>query len=382
MLKIAPKYVLGLRQCTAKEDLYFYLQKAVELEHATIPPYLTAMYSLIPGRNDEISAIIRSVVVEEMLHMTIAANILIAIGGRPTINQPGFIPKYPGPLPMSIGDGLIVPIKAFSKDVAKNVFMAIEAPEDPIEIRKGLLGAADVGWHTIGQFYQALQEKICELGDGSFTVGAEEQVLSWFDPKENFPIVDANSAVKAIEVIVNEGEGTSTSPFVPQDPKASCEDIIRAHQRLGKGHKLSFTPPVRGTQRSEEVAHYYLFEEIYEGRKIESDGQDGYAFSGPEIPFDEEGVYPMIENPSQDDYPPGSMLATLSNSFSYGYSNLLNSLHESFNGNPNVMKRAIGLMYQLKLDAQKLMAMPISPDSNQTAGPVFRYITTNPSPVH
>ncbi|MCB0847813.1 MAG: hypothetical protein KDE26_31385, partial [Bacteroidetes bacterium] len=112
MLKIDPKFVIGLRKATDIKEVHFYLQKAIELEHSTIPPYLTAMYSLIPGKNDEIAALIRSVVIEEMMHMTISANILIATGGAPKINTAGFIPSYPGPLPMGIGDGLIVPIKA------------------------------------------------------------------------------------------------------------------------------------------------------------------------------------------------------------------------------------------------------------------------------
>ena len=61
------------------------LQQAVELEHATIPLYLYALYSLVPGKNDAIAAIIQSVVVEEMLHMTLACNVLNAIGGAPDI---------------------------------------------------------------------------------------------------------------------------------------------------------------------------------------------------------------------------------------------------------------------------------------------------------
>ena len=354
MLKIDPKFVIGLRKATDIKEVHFYLQKAIELEHSTIPPYLTAMYSLIPGKNDEIAALIRSVVIEEMMHMTISANILIATGGAPKINTAGFIPSYPGPLPMGIGDGLIVPIKAFSKELVKDVFMAIEEPENPIPITRGLT-AVEEEWHTIGQFYKALQDKIEELGDKIFTVGPEKQVLDWFDPDENIPIVSAASAIKAIETIVEEGEGTSTSPFVPGE---------------SAGDEKAESP---------EVAHYYLFEEIYEGRKIEADGKGGYAFSGPKINFDKDGVYPMIDNPSQADYAPDSEVSMLSNSFSYGYSSLLNALHDSFNGNPKAMDTAIGLMYQLKLNAQKLMSMPVKPGSNKTAGPVFRYIASNPS---
>ncbi len=46
------------------------LQAAIQLEHATIPPYLYALYSLDPARNGAIADIIQGVVVEEMLHMT------------------------------------------------------------------------------------------------------------------------------------------------------------------------------------------------------------------------------------------------------------------------------------------------------------------------
>jgi hypothetical protein len=189
-----------------------YLQNAVELEHATIPPYLTAMYSLRPGTNEEISSLVRSVVIEEMLHMTIAANILVAIGGSPQINNPAFVPKYPGPLPMGIGGNLIVPIKAFSKDLVKEVFMEIEEPEDPIPVSTSL-AAEEPEFATIGQFYQEIQRKITELGDGIFTVGPERQVLTWFDSERLFPIVDVESANRAIETVVIEGEGTSTDPF-------------------------------------------------------------------------------------------------------------------------------------------------------------------------
>ena len=39
------------------------------LEFATIPPYLTAMYSIKAGENRQVYDVIRSVVMQEMLHM-------------------------------------------------------------------------------------------------------------------------------------------------------------------------------------------------------------------------------------------------------------------------------------------------------------------------
>ena len=55
-------------QCSI-ESLKRDLQDAVRLEFATIPPYLTSMYSIKAGKNTEVYAVIRSVVMQEMLHM-------------------------------------------------------------------------------------------------------------------------------------------------------------------------------------------------------------------------------------------------------------------------------------------------------------------------
>ena len=339
MIKIDRKIVRGIAACQKKEHLHRYVQKAVELEHATIPPYLTAMYSLIPGTNDDIAGLILSIVKEEMLHMTIAANLLVAIGGHPKINNPDFIVHYPDKLPMGIGGDLIVPIKAFSKQLVKDVFMEIEAPEDPIPVKAQAEALPE--YATIGEFYAAIQDKIHELGDAIFVVGAEEQVLSWFGQDLLFPIVDVKAANHAIDIVVIQGEGTHGDPFE--------------------------SPGV--------PAHFYRFGEIYAGKKlIKTD--DGYAWGGDPVPFDETGVYPMIDNPSPADYPAGSYVAMLSDTFTFAYSGLLNALHQSFNGSPKMIDTALGMMYQLRLQAQTLMSTPIEQGGERTAGPVFRYVTS------
>src|SRR5579864_6264652 len=114
------------------EGLHRALQHAIELAHSTIPPYLYALYSLDPVRNATIYSLILSIVLEEMLHMSLACNILNAIGGSPVIDHPQFIPQYPGPLPGAVESQLIVPLARFSLDLVKNVFMVIEEPETPL----------------------------------------------------------------------------------------------------------------------------------------------------------------------------------------------------------------------------------------------------------
>src|SRR4051812_34912553 len=152
------------------------------------------MYSLKPGVNDAIGRLIRAVVIQEMLHLTIASNILIAIGGRPAINTPEFVPIYPGPLPMSIGGAdFTVGIEAFSKPLVEQIFMKIEEPEHPIPVR-ALAEAVVPDFATIGEFYAALKAKLAEFGDSIFTGHQDQQVLQWFPTSELFPITDVRSA--------------------------------------------------------------------------------------------------------------------------------------------------------------------------------------------
>src|SRR5205814_8252325 len=72
MLRIQHRFVEQVQAARSGPDLHDLIQGAIELEHSTIPPYLTAMLSFQPQTNREIWAIIYSVVIDEMLHMTIA----------------------------------------------------------------------------------------------------------------------------------------------------------------------------------------------------------------------------------------------------------------------------------------------------------------------
>src|SRR5678815_4208161 len=73
------------RRITTVEGLREHLQYAIELEHFTLPPYLCALYSLDSDRNPEATEVLVSILVEEMLHMTLAGNLLNAVGGMPRL---------------------------------------------------------------------------------------------------------------------------------------------------------------------------------------------------------------------------------------------------------------------------------------------------------
>ena len=139
------------------ESLQEHLQAALAVEHATIPPYFTAWISIKDTTNVVAAEIIRSVMLEEMLHLTLAANLLNAVRGEPSLTSHGFVPRYPHRLPFS-GDRFQISIERFSKR-ALETFLAIERPEGPRarpEAKK---------FHTIAQFYAAVRDGIDDLCD-------------------------------------------------------------------------------------------------------------------------------------------------------------------------------------------------------------------------
>ena len=343
MLKINPDIIRGIRSAETASDLYQYLQSAIELEHATIPPYLTAMFSFNKLSNREIWDIIHSVVIEEMLHMTIAANILNSIGGSPLIYAESFVPDYPSQLPMNIGDGLEVSLAKYSKDQVKNVFMEIEMPENPINFPRAKALAEEEEYNTIGEFYQALIDKLKLLPPEDFNQNPEKQVTSKFFSKEVlFEITNFDDAERAINIIIEQGEGTSTSP-------------------------------IDGTDG--DYAHYYKFEELYVGKRlIKDDSPKGYSFTGPDIPFDESKVNNVFENVKAEDVPEGSEERELMDQFNLYYSKLLLGLDQSFNGEPELIDSTISLMYDLKLFGEKLCATPLPSDPSYTLGPSFEFV--------
>ncbi len=347
MIELNPQLVARARTGGVK-GLREALQQAVMLEHATIPVYLYALYSikpesLVPGRNLEVYDLLRSVVLEEMIHMSLACNILNAVGGKPLIDDPGFVPRFPGPLPGAIDNGLIVGLRPFSRQRVHDEFMGIEEPEDPLQFPVGALADAGPPPTTIGQFYAAIRDRIQALGERVFTGDPARQVSGAPFFPDLRPVTDVASAVAAIDLIVEEGEGTSTSPLDQED----------------------------------DLAHYYKFAEIWHGRRLVATPEPpGWAYAGDPIPFDPAGVWPAVSDPHADQYPAGSAARYANDTFNYTYTSLLKALHATFNGRRDQFNVAVGVMESLKTLALTLFATPAG--DGRTAGPTFEYQPVNP----
>jgi hypothetical protein len=329
------------------ESLREHLQWAIELEHFTMPPYLCALYSLDPDRNPEASEVVNSVLVEEMLHMTLAANLLNAVGGRPRLDSPRMLPGYPRCLPH--GDcSFEVPLLRFGPE-ALDVFLKIEHPAAP--------GAPPEGdaYETIGQFYDAIRAGVsalsASLGDARVFSGDPARQIS----AAPFPggghiiaITSLSTALAALDEIVEQGEGA-------------------AHVEVWDGDYDDIHPD------REQVAHYYRFEELKRGRRYRVGDTPQSGPTGDAIAIDWTGVRPMRANPRTSDHAQGSAIRKAQEQINESYCALLRQLDQTFNGSPQTLKTAIGSMFRLKAQAQTLMEMPTG-DGTTTAGPTFEYV--------
>jgi hypothetical protein len=335
------------------------LQNAIRLEFSTIPPYLCAYFTLkrnSPGARFA-RGVVRNIVVEEMLHMTLAANILNAIGGSPVFNDPAQHPVYPGPLPMGIGDdgaaperALVVGLKRYSRELVGESFMKIEEPEHPLPLAR--MRQFDQRYQTIGEFYRDLQQALrAHSSELTFLFNQPSnnpQVRGFF--QNEVAVLDVESATRAIEIIIDQGEGVAASPL----------------------------------DEFEDVAHYYRFLELFQGKQIDriATAAQGKVVLDPTKPIlidDVNDVVQMADNPQLIAVDPAQLptVAQRSDECDLTYTRVLNKIHAAFNGSPNAMGEATGLMFELSSAADNLLG-EILPNGMQ-AGPSFRYLGANVS---
>lgn len=341
-----------------KDLLWKNLQTAIELEHSTIPPYLTAMFTIDQDTNAFAYQVIRSVVMEEMLHMALACNLMNAVGGTPAIDQPAFIPEYPTELDFG-GRKFDVGLIKFSED-AIDTFMKIEQPsEEKIGRDRGLKELHRVirlEENTIGEFYAAIGDQLIQLveeygeeavfsGNPELQLGAENYYGSG---GEIVRIIDLKTALFAIEVISEQGEG--------------------AGETIWDGDHTNFG-------QDEEVAHYFRFKEIQKGQLYTEKDDPRDPPSGEKVDVNWKAVRPMINNPKAERFEEGSPAREKADEFNQIYSHFLRVLHLTFNGQPSLMTRAVGMMYQLKYVADALLHIPVKAGrSKGVAGPPFEYV--------
>jgi Ferritin-like len=349
-------------QITTREQLHQYLYAALQLEHATIPPYLTALYSIRPGTNAEAYHVLRLTAVEEMLHLTLVANLLNAVDGAPDLTKPGFVPEYPAYLPDGETD-LEVSRRRFSRE-ALQTFLNIQRPRrapddstrlvDRVQARPNRLGVRPdqptMQFYSIGEFYseiwRGVQHLYDELDDDLFCGDPARQVTSKYfysGGHEVIPVTNLASAKKAIELIAKQCEGFG------------------------------------GTIHDAELAPYYRFEQLALGRCYRSGDQAGQP-TGPELHVDWDAAFPIKTDANLADYPPDSEVYRAAEDFNRTYADFLDLLTEAYNGRPELLLDAVVEMFRIRDLMTRLMHNPIPGQSHLNAAATFE-LALQPAPV-
>jgi hypothetical protein len=331
------------------ENLGEAVQQAIEIEISTIPTYLFTYYSInrAPAQQvmintltnallkidkeprytfdeaaqialdisadimvfaNKTGALIMSVAIEEMLHMALSSNLKQALAGMPVLY--GRSPAaWPADLPGHRPALKINTAKLSMKQL--ETFLNIEKPMKPKQRNKKLLGAY-IPYPTIGEFYDMVidcLEKNPGLrynthspqlvpGKGYY---AQNNIDTIYYDKEHKPVftnqedsgdlisvADKKSALAAINLIVEQGEGqlVKDAPYLDKDNNLDFAALLQ----------YDFTP-----KKGEEASHFEKFAQIYQMYYELEKKYD--AFDIKSMSFSDLFITNIPSNPATSDYP-------------------------------------------------------------------------------
>src|SRR5215472_14270456 len=167
-----------------REDLWWLLAEACQLEHMIMCQYLFAEWTLkdkSDGLTDEQSeaierwrGLLRGIAIEEMLHLALVANVMSSIGAAPYFGRPNF-PRRSGYFPASVQLDLL----PFGKQALLH-FLYLERPEGmerqdaegfvPTAPPLAPLDATEAMPHgqeftTVGHLYRGIERGLSTLAD-------------------------------------------------------------------------------------------------------------------------------------------------------------------------------------------------------------------------
>src|SRR5215831_10671010 len=205
-----------------REELVYLLGQACEIEHGLMCEYLYAQFSLKRGLDEGLTegqlarvqaweAALIGVIKQEMLHLALATNILTAIGAAPHFERPNF-PILSRWYPPDVQIALV----PFGERALRH-FIYLERPEgmalddaagfaavqhaQPLIAGGSGLVAVPQQWQTVGHLYRGIEAGLAGLcaryGEDAVFIG----------PARAQAVTDLASARRAIETIVEQGEG-------------------------------------------------------------------------------------------------------------------------------------------------------------------------------
>jgi Ferritin-like len=215
-----------------REDLWFLLAEASQLEHMLMLEYLYAGFTLRRGTDEGLTdeqaaaaarwaGALHGIAAQEMLHLALVCNLMSAIGAAPTFTRPNF-PQRSNYFPptvqldlMPFGDAALVHFLYLERPEGMERLDAegfVPAPPHEAIRPDGVLpGVQDFA--TVGHLYRGIADGLSHLvrrfGERAVFVGptraqATKEIFRW---PQLVPVTDLTSAHAAIEVIIEQGEG-------------------------------------------------------------------------------------------------------------------------------------------------------------------------------
>jgi hypothetical protein len=216
-----------------RDALNYMLREAAEIEHAICCQYLFAAFSLKTSLDEGLSEsqlrmverwrqTILEIATQEMLHLALVNNMLIAIGGSPCFQRPN-LPQQGRRYPPGVQFALV----PFSERALRH-FLYLERPEgitlDDPELTESLRESEPIvseqdivprpqDFSTVGELYRSIEdgfERLVERhGEEWVFIGdeyaqASPQTFQW---PELVVVKDLESVTHAIDEIVEQGEG-------------------------------------------------------------------------------------------------------------------------------------------------------------------------------
>ncbi|HEX3733473.1 MAG TPA: ferritin-like protein [Mycobacteriales bacterium] len=260
---IAPE---KLKPIETVESLAAHLYLAAQVEMSTIPLYLYAAWSIrtkgysqwAPGKDRGPFRTILGVAIEEMSHLALVRNLIVAIGygdkdieigenkiTRVKFYDENFVPRFPRYMlhrqpPLCLG------LHRLSTPLLECAFMPLEKPQPPPLTLYASIEHET--YHTLGEFYEAIWEGFeCldrERGKSLWEECHPELQYyrgywNQFGGGTTLRVTDLNTAQKALTQIIEQGEGAegTTVPLDPTNPRAGLEDWshYEKFRRLAEG---------------------------------------------------------------------------------------------------------------------------------------------------
>lgn len=215
-----------------REELIFILNQATELEHSLSCSYLFTAFSLKsasdPGLTPEQAEavmrwkrVFRQIAVEEMMHLAVVNDLLVAIGAAPNFDRSNF--PHNGSYYMP---DLHIELQPFSEELMRH-FIAVEQPTGgdlPLRLNPELvrriegdldneIGPDPYQLASQGDIYGVIQDGLvglsARLGEDRVFIGPPptKALQSFFEYDGWDPLRDLDSVKRALARVVEQGEG-------------------------------------------------------------------------------------------------------------------------------------------------------------------------------